>query len=92
MYDNPSTNFPPFFFFYGRAVLLGVQTLTKEEQRAHHMRLEKQRRNDWQTNSMAEQHQVGLLYLTCLLLYLRCLNAFSFVVDVRYHIDKQDMK
>ena len=56
------------------------------------MRLEKQRRNDWQTNSMAEQHQVGLLYLTCLLLYLRCLNAFSFVVDVRYHIDKQDMK
>ena len=38
------------------------QPLTKEEQKAQNIRLEKERRNDWQTNSMGEQHQVGTFY------------------------------
>ncbi|CAN0401315.1 unnamed protein product [Ectocarpus sp. 12 AP-2014] len=32
------------------------KTLTKEQQRQRHLRLERQRRNEWQTNSVAEQH------------------------------------
>ncbi|CAM9347673.1 unnamed protein product, partial [Ectocarpus sp. 8 AP-2014] len=32
------------------------KTLTKEQQRQKHLRLERQRRNEWQTNSVAEQH------------------------------------
>eukprot|EP00752_Nemacystus_decipiens_P009494 g8488.t1 len=32
------------------------KSLTKEEQRAKHLQMEIRRRNDWQTNSMAEQH------------------------------------
>ncbi|CAM9541917.1 unnamed protein product [Ectocarpus fasciculatus] len=32
------------------------KTLTKEQQRQKHLHLERQRRNDWHTNSIAEQH------------------------------------
>ncbi|CAM9959503.1 unnamed protein product, partial [Ectocarpus sp. 13 AM-2016] len=32
------------------------KNLTKEQQRQKHLRVERQRRNEWQTNSVAEQH------------------------------------
>ncbi|CAN0067487.1 unnamed protein product, partial [Ectocarpus sp. 4 AP-2014] len=40
------------------------KTLTKEQQRQKHLSLERQRRNDWQTNSVAEQHVVRTTLVT----------------------------
>ena len=57
-YSTPRQDHAQLFQHSNRCVVRLSQTLSKEERKARHLELEVRRRNDWQTNSMAEQHVV----------------------------------